>query len=111
MTFIIEPRGAAGSRGRNKQFYEVRYGNVGRYEIDDHVAVLQRLARDRPYMDLSRVGVEGGSYNGYLALRAILSKPKDFHVAVVVAAFTDLAEHGLGNTAVRNVVLDNEDFE
>ena len=94
VTIVVEPRGTEGRPGRKTEFYDIRYGNVGRYEIEDHVATLRQLGKERPYLDLSRVGIEGGSYNGYLALRAILSQPKSFHVAVVVAAFTDLSEHG-----------------
>jgi dipeptidyl aminopeptidase/acylaminoacyl peptidase len=61
--------------------------------IPEHVAALQQLAARRPYMDLTRVGVEGGSYPGYLALRAMLQAPEVYHVGVAVAPITDMAEH------------------
>jgi dipeptidyl aminopeptidase/acylaminoacyl peptidase len=70
----------------------------GHYEIADHLAVLKDLAKTRPFMDLDRVGVMGGSYSGYLSLRAMLQRPDDYHVGVAVAPITDLYSHGIGGT-------------
>jgi dipeptidyl aminopeptidase/acylaminoacyl peptidase len=68
--------------------------------IPEQVAALQQLAAKRPYMDLRRVGVEGGSYPGYLALRAMLQAPEVYHVGVAVAPITDMAEHSGWGTAL-----------
>lgn len=69
------------------------YGNIGRYEIPDHVAALKQLAAQRPYMDLSRVGIFGGSYGGYMALRATLQAPDFYTVGIAISPFTDIAKH------------------
>ncbi len=58
------------------------YGNIGRYEIPDHVAALKQLAEKRPYMDLSRVGVYGWSWGGYTTIRAMLQAPDVYHVGI-----------------------------
>jgi dipeptidyl aminopeptidase/acylaminoacyl peptidase len=89
ITFIVDGRGTA---ERGKEFQDVLYGNIGRYEIPDHVAVLKQLAERRPYMDLSRVGIFGGSHGGYMVLRALLAAPDVYHVGVARAPGVDLRD-------------------
>jgi dipeptidyl aminopeptidase/acylaminoacyl peptidase len=79
ITFVVDGRGTP---ERGKEFQDVVYGNVGRYEIPDHTAALKQLGEKRPYMDLNRVGVFGHSFGGYLAQRALLLSPDVYHVAV-----------------------------
>jgi dipeptidyl aminopeptidase/acylaminoacyl peptidase len=79
ITFVVDGRGTP---ERGKEFQDVVYGNIGRYEIPDHTAALKQLAEKRPYMDLNHVGVFGHSFGGYLALRALLLSPDVYHVAV-----------------------------
>jgi dipeptidyl aminopeptidase/acylaminoacyl peptidase len=69
------------------------YGNIGRYEVADYMAVLRQLAAERPYMDLSRVGIFGGSYGGYMTIRAMLQAPDFYTVGVATSPFTDIAKH------------------
>jgi len=78
---------------RGGEFDRVTAGTIGRYEVSDYVATLTGLAAERPYMDLSRVGVIGLSYGGYHAIRAMLQAPDVFHVGVAVAAITDSYGH------------------
>ena len=56
--------------------------------LDDQVEALQSLARTFP-LDLSRVGIRGWSYGGYLAALAVLRRPDVFHAAVAGAPPTD----------------------
>lgn len=77
-------RGEGGARDR--AFRTAFYGRAGCCEHDDAAAVLKQLAADRPWMDMSRVGVAGGSQGGYNAARFILMRPDVFHVAVAERA-------------------------
>jgi len=61
--------------------------------IGDHVHALRRLAADRPYLDLERVGVTGYSNGGYAALRAMLAFPDFFKVGVSVNGSHDLRKY------------------
>ena len=90
IAFIVDGRGTG---GRGREFQDVLYGNIGRYEIPDHVGTLRQLAEERPYMDLSRVGIRGYSYGGYMAVRAMLVAPEAYHVGVASAAISDMSEH------------------
>jgi len=84
VTFVVDARGTP---GRGKAFQDVVYGNLGRFEVPDHVAVLRQLAAKRPYMDLERVGITGGSCGGYLTARALLLAPDVYRVGVAVATW------------------------
>ncbi len=88
--FIVFTVDARGTPEREKAFQDVVYGNIGRNEIPDHVATLKQLAAERPYMDLSKVGVFGISYGGYFTIRAMLLAPDVYHVGVSTAPVTDL---------------------
>ncbi|MCH7601947.1 MAG: DPP IV N-terminal domain-containing protein [Planctomycetes bacterium] len=83
ITFILDGRGTP---ERGKAFQDVVYGNLGRHEIPDHVAALKQLAEERPYMDLSRVGIVGHSWGGYFTVRAMLLAPHVYHVGIASAS-------------------------
>jgi len=76
---------ARGTPERGREFQQVVYGNLGRNEIPDHVAALKQLAEERPYMDLSRVGIQGHSIGAYFAIRGMLLAPDVYHVGVAGA--------------------------
>ncbi len=88
--YIVVVTDGRGTPGRGKKFQDFAYGRVGQVEIADHAAVLRELARDRPYMDLSRVGIMGHSWGGYFALRALFVEPKLYKVAHISAGALDL---------------------
>jgi dipeptidyl aminopeptidase/acylaminoacyl peptidase len=83
--FITIAVDARGTPGRGKKFLDDAFGNWGRREIPDHVAVLRHLAEKRPYMDMERVGIHGYSWGGYFALRAMLLAPDVYRVGVAGA--------------------------
>jgi dipeptidyl aminopeptidase/acylaminoacyl peptidase len=86
VTFVVDGRGTP---KRGKEFQDVVYGNLGRHEIPDHVATLRQLAEERPYMDLSRVGIYGYSAGGYFTTRAMLLAPDVYHVGIAGAPPVD----------------------
>lgn len=87
--FVVVTLDARGATGRSRAFHDAGYGLMaGR--LDDHVAALRDLGKDRPALDLDRVGVIGHSWGGAAAARAILSYPDFFRVAVASAGVHDL---------------------
>ena len=91
IVFIVDNRGTDG-RGRDF-FGRTGFEQLGRHEIPDHVATLKQLAETRPYMDLGRVGLFGGSHGGYMAIRGMLLAPDVYHFGVAWSPETDLAAH------------------
>ncbi|MDH6521864.1 dipeptidyl-peptidase-4 [Streptomyces sp. SAI-135] len=96
--FVVVAIDGRGSPGRDKAFHDASYGRVGDGAgLADHVAALRELARDRPWMDLDRVGVFGMSSGGFATVRAMLEFPEVFKVGVAECGMHDLrfAEQGI----------------
>jgi dipeptidyl aminopeptidase/acylaminoacyl peptidase len=91
VTLMVDARGTP---ERGKAFQDVVYRSFGRNEIPDHVAVLRQLAAERPYLDISRVGVFGGSWGGYFTVRAMLQAPEIYKVGIATNPLYDLYDHG-----------------
>jgi dipeptidyl aminopeptidase/acylaminoacyl peptidase len=87
--YVVLMVDARGTPERGKAFQDVVYGNFGHHEIEDHVAVLKQLQKDRPYMDLAQVGIFGGSFGGYFTIRAMLQAPDVYKVGVSAAPVVD----------------------
>jgi dipeptidyl-peptidase-4 len=88
--------------------------------LEDQVTGLLGVAELVPDLDLSRVGIRGWSFGGYLAALAVLRRPDVFHAAVAGAPVTDWSlydtfytERYLGHPAhaaevyARNSLLDD----
>ena len=71
------PKGAAWRRAV--------FGSLGPLSTEEQAAGLKELARQRPYVDLSRVAVWGWSGGGSNTLNAMFRKPDVFHVGIAVA--------------------------
>jgi len=94
MGFIVIMVDARGTPGRSKAFQDVVYGQFGTNEIPDHAAALKQLASERPYMDLSHVGIFGASWGGYMTLRAMFTAPEVYHVGVALSPIPDPSTAG-----------------
>lgn len=92
--FIVVLMDGRGTTERGKAFQDVVYGNLGRHESPDHVAVLKQIAAPRPYMDMERVGVYGRSFGGYFAIRAMLLAPDVYRVGIAAAPIVEVYGHG-----------------
>jgi dipeptidyl aminopeptidase/acylaminoacyl peptidase len=78
--------------------------------IPDHVAALKALGADRPYLDLSRLGIHGHSWGGYNTLRAMLLAPEMYKVGVAGAPVVDMEDHyGEWAEGVMGLLRDNPD--
>jgi dipeptidyl-peptidase-4 len=87
--FAVVVVDGAGTPGRGPAFeFEIRH-DLARRVLADQVAALQALGDAHPDLDLTRVGVTGWSFGGYLAALAVLDRPDVFHVAVAGAPVTD----------------------
>jgi dipeptidyl aminopeptidase/acylaminoacyl peptidase len=82
-----------GTPERGKDFQDVAYRSFGAYEIYDHIAALDQLCKCYNFLDRARVGVCGGSWGGYMAIRAILRHPEVYKVAVATNPVHDLLDH------------------
>lgn len=91
VTFLVDGRGTP---ERGKAFQDHSYAAFGQVEIEDHLAALRHLAAERPYIDLDRVGVFGGSWGGYMTVRAMLTEPDVYKVGIATNPLYDFWDHG-----------------
>jgi dipeptidyl-peptidase 4 len=80
-----------GTPGRGPDFEREVWGDLAAPVLDDQVDALHALAAAHPELDLTRVGIRGWSFGGYLAALAVLRRPDVFHAAVAGAPVTDWA--------------------
>jgi len=86
--FLVLQLDSRSAGGRGKRFLDAIYQKLGTVEVDDQAAGVKALA-SRPYADLSRVGIFGTSYGGYVSALALLRHPDVFQAASAMSAVTD----------------------
>lgn len=80
--FVVVQIDGMGTNWRHKAFHDVCWRNLKDGGFPDRIAWLRALASTRPWLDLERVGVFGGSAGGQNALAALLHHG-DFYRAAV----------------------------
>ena len=73
---------ARGTTYRSKDFSHYSWLNLNTIGLEDHVAVIKQLGGRHPWIDTERVGIEGGSYGGWTAFRAMFEFPEFYTVGV-----------------------------
>jgi len=86
--FVVVTFDARGTYWRGREFRLSTWDRGDTDLIPEHVHVVRELAKDRPWMDVERVGALGFSHFGYEAARAMLMAP-DFYKAGVSGAGPD----------------------
>ncbi len=86
--FILVQIDGMGTNWRSKAFHDVCWKNIKDAGFPDRIAWMKKAAETRPEMDLSRVGIYGGSAGGQNAMAALL-----FHGDFYKAAASDCGCH------------------
>jgi len=86
--FIVMQIDGMGTNWRHKAFHDVAWKNIGDAGFPDRIAWMKAAAATRPWMDLDRVGIYGGSAGGQNAMRALIAH-NDFYDT----AFADCGCH------------------
>lgn len=80
--FILVKLDGMGTNHRGKAFHDVCWKNIKDAGFPDRRLWITAAAQTRPWMDLHRVGVYGGSAGGQNAMRALLDHHDFYKVAV-----------------------------
>jgi dipeptidyl-peptidase 4 len=80
--FIVVQIDGMGTNWRSKAFHDLCWKNLKDAGFPDRIAWIKAAAESRPRMDLSRVGIYGGSAGGQNALAALLHHGDFYKVAV-----------------------------
>lgn len=88
--FAVIVTDGSGTPARGPLFEQEVLGNMADPVLDDQVEALYAIAeRHDGLMDLTRVGIRGWSFGGYLAALAVMKRPDVFHAGVAGAPVTD----------------------
>ena len=80
-----------GTPGHGPDFEYSIATDLAKKVVHDQVDALTELGAAHPDLDLTRVGIHGWSFGGYLAALAIIERPDIFHVGIAGAPVTDWA--------------------
>lgn len=80
--FIVVKLDGMGTNHRGKAFHDVAWKNLKDAGFPDRIAWIRAAASTRPWMDLTRVGIYGGSAGGQNAMRAVLDHADFYKVAI-----------------------------
>ncbi|MFI6508546.1 prolyl oligopeptidase family serine peptidase [Streptosporangium sp. NPDC050855] len=88
--FAVVVADGRGTPGRGPEFERAVLHDLAGPVLEDQIDALHGAAARFPDdLDLSRVGIRGWSFGGYLAALAVLRRPDVFHAAVAGAPVTD----------------------
>ena len=87
--FAVVIADGRGTPSRGPAWERAVWGDFATAVLEDQVDALHAVAADHNDLDLTRVGIRGWSFGGYLAALAVLRRPDVFHAAVAGAPVTD----------------------
>ncbi len=87
--FAVVIADGRGTPGRGPAWDRAVVGDLAGPVLEDQVEALHSAAEECPDLDLSRVGIRGWSFGGYLAALAVLRRPDVFHAGIAGAPPTD----------------------
>ena len=87
--FAVVIADGRGTPGRGPEWDRAVTGNLAGPVLADQVEALQSAAAECTDLDLTRVGIRGWSFGGYLAALAVLRRPDVFQAAVAGAPVVD----------------------
>jgi dipeptidyl aminopeptidase/acylaminoacyl peptidase len=79
--FIVVQIDGMGTSYRSKKFHDVCYKNLADAGFPDRKLWIKAAAKERPWMDITRVGIYGGSAGGQNAMRALIDHNDFYKVA------------------------------
>lgn len=77
-----------GSSGYGKTFYQMDDQRHGEEDLKDCIWGKKWL-EDQPYIDAEKIGIIGGSYGGFMVMRALTHAPEEFEVGVNIYGVTN----------------------
>lgn len=83
--YIVVRLDGRGTPYRGREWQRAVRGNLIDIALEDQIAGLEALGTMYPELDLTRVGVTGGSFGGYFAAMATIRRPDIFRAGVAVA--------------------------
>ncbi len=80
--FVVVVNDPAVTVWPSRRHWDIGYKNLGDAGFPDRIAWIKAAAKQRPWMDLDRVGIYGTSAGGQASLRGMLAHPEFYKVCV-----------------------------
>ncbi|CAI5453090.1 unnamed protein product [Caenorhabditis angaria] len=98
-----------GTGGRGWKYRSPIYGELGKFEVEDQIAVIEKVLEQHHQLDSTRVAVSGWSYGGFMSLAMVEeAKEEFFKCAISVAPVTNFkfydatyTERYMGNSTMK----------
>ena len=87
--FAVIVADGRGTPGRGPGWERAVHLDLANPPLEDQIDALHACAERHPYLDLDRVAIRGWSFGGYLAARAVLTRPDVFRAAIAGAPVTE----------------------
>lgn len=91
--YIVVMIDGRGTEHRGREFERAIHTDFAKTTVEDQVTGLKALAHHYPELDLTRVGVKGWSFGGYLSALALMLRPDVFHSAIAGAPVVDWMDY------------------
>ena len=88
--FAVVVADGRGTPGRSASWERMIAGDFATGVLEDQVTALGAAAQRFPDLDVTRVGIRGWSFGGYLSALAVLRRPDVFHAGIAGAPVTDM---------------------
>ncbi len=85
--YIVAVIDTRGTGGRGEEFKKLTYKELGKLEVEDHIAGGKFLG-SLPFVDKDRIGIWGWSYGGYMSSLAMFKGADVFKTGIAVAPVT-----------------------
>lgn len=86
--YIVVGLNNRGSGNYGRDFMEIVYGELGKWEANDFAEVARWLAT-QPWVDGDRMAIQGTSYGGFMAVATLLRHPGVFALGISNSPVTD----------------------
>ncbi|MEM8945287.1 MAG: DPP IV N-terminal domain-containing protein [Planctomycetota bacterium] len=80
--FVVVNIDGMGTNWRSRAFHNVAWQNLADAGFPDRIRWIKAAAIERPWMDINRVGIYGGSAGGQNSMRAVLDHAQFYKAAV-----------------------------
>jgi dipeptidyl-peptidase 4 len=91
--FVVVTLDGRGTPGRGRAWERILRGSFIDVPLADQVRGLEALGKRYPELDLSRAGIFGWSYGGYLSALAVMRRPDVFRAGVAGAPVTNWLDY------------------
>lgn len=86
--YIVVCVDGRGTGYKGVEFKKIIYKELGKYEVEDQIDAAKAIAQ-YPYVDVSRIGIFGWSYGGFMSANCLFKGNDVFKMAISVAPVTN----------------------